>query len=133
MLQRHTPSIDAPSMQRMLARVRAIALPLVFATAAGAGGITTLLPQPTHAADYAWCTQREGAVQCDFTTRAQCMQTASGTAYECIENPRLVARSLPQNAYGKLDHQRSNDFGPFAQPRRAREFRPGSVTPGGGT
>ena len=105
MLLRHA-LVDAPSIQRPPARVRAIVLPFVFAAAAG-GGIIALLPQPTHAADYAWCTEREGAIQCDFTTRAQCMQTASGTAYECIENPRLVARSQPQNAYGKLNHQRS--------------------------
>lgn len=105
MLQRHAPPIDSPSVQRTLARLRVVALPFVFA-GAGVVGFTAL-PQPTRATDYPWCTQREGAVQCDFTTREQCMQTVSGTAYECVGNPRLIARSLPQSSYGKLNHQRS--------------------------
>ncbi len=107
MLQKHVPSMDTTSIQRTLARVRAIALPLAFVAAAGVGGITSLLPQPIHAADYAWCTRYDGAIQCDFTTREQCMQTASGHAYECVENPSLIARSPWQNAYGKPNHRRS--------------------------
>jgi hypothetical protein len=104
MLKRHTWPINAPSIRRTLARIRA--LPFVVA-AASLGGIISFFPQPTLAADYAWCIQRELAVQCDFTSRAQCMETASGTTSECIENPRLIARSLPQSVYGKLDHRRS--------------------------
>ena len=106
MLQKHVLTIDMTSIQTNACAVRAITLPFVIVAAAGVGGITSPLPQPTTP-HCAWCIQSEGAVQCDFTTRAQCMQTTSGTAYECIENPRLVARSLPQNAYGKLNHQRS--------------------------
>lgn len=107
MFQKHVLTIDATSIQRTLAHVRSIALPFVFVATAGVGGIASLLPQPTHAADYAWCTRREGAVQCDFTTRAQCMQTASGTAEECIENPSLISHAPSPNAYGKLNHGRS--------------------------
>jgi len=106
MLQKHAQPPDRASTERTLARIRTIALPFVFAAAAGVGGITSL-PQPIHAEDYAWCTLREYAVQCDFTTRAQCMQTLSGSSGECVENPRLIARSPSRNAYGKLTHQRS--------------------------
>jgi hypothetical protein len=62
MFQKHVLTIEATSIQRTLAHVRAIALPFIFVATAGVGGIVSLLLQPTPATDYAWCTQREGAV-----------------------------------------------------------------------
>jgi Protein of unknown function (DUF3551) len=106
MLQKHVLTIDTTSIQTNACAVRAITLPFVIVAAAGVGGITSPLPQPTTP-HCAWCIQSEGAVQCDFTTRAQCMQTASGTDSECIANPHLIVRSPSRNAYGKLTHQRS--------------------------
>jgi len=95
-------TVAATSIRRTLTRIRAIALLFVIAAAANIGGISSILPQPAYGSEYAWCTQREGAVQCDFVTREQCLQTASGTADECIENPRLIAQPPSYDAYGSL-------------------------------
>jgi hypothetical protein len=108
MLQKHVqPIVDETSPQRTLARVRIVTGLFIFVAAAGVAGIASLLSQPTHAADYAWCAEREYDVRCDFTTRAQCMATVSGGLGYCIENPGLIARSPSRNAYGKQSHERS--------------------------
>jgi hypothetical protein len=101
-------SIDQTSIQPILARGLAIVLPFAFVAAVVVGATTSLLPQAAYATDYAWCTQREGAVQCDFTTRAQCMQTASGTGYQCIENLRLITRFSPRDDNRKPFPRRPN-------------------------
>jgi hypothetical protein len=104
MLQTHCYTVDTASIKRALTR---IAVPFVIVAAAGIGGIASIRPQPAYASEYAWCTQREGAVQCDFDTREQCLQTASGTAYECIANPRLMAQAPSHDAQGKLGRRQA--------------------------
>ncbi|MCS3474176.1 DUF3551 domain-containing protein [Bradyrhizobium elkanii] len=103
MLQTRCYTVATNSIRRTLTRVRVIALPFVIAAAANVGGISPMIPQPAYGSEYAWCTQKEGAVQCDFVTREQCQQTASGAGYECIENPRLIAQAPSHGARGKQD------------------------------
>ncbi|MEH2594986.1 hypothetical protein V1278_001899 [Bradyrhizobium sp. AZCC 1577] len=105
MLQTRCYTVAAILIKRTLTRVRAIAMPFVITAAANIGGISSIIPPPAYGSEYAWCTQREGAVQCDFATREQCLQTASGTAFECIENPRLIAQAPSHDAHGKLSHR----------------------------
>lgn len=105
MLQTSRYKNTTTSIKRTLKHLRTIALPLVVTAAANLGGFSPIIPQPAYGAEYTWCTEREGAVQCDFATREQCLRTASGTAYQCIENPSPVARA-PSHAADKKPSRR---------------------------
>ncbi|WP_283808669.1 DUF3551 domain-containing protein [Bradyrhizobium centrolobii] len=56
---------------------------------------------PAHARIYPWCIQGKGVGfpgDCSFSTRAQCLASASGRRVSCGLNPRA--------AYGQQRHRR---------------------------
>nr|WP_084788593.1 DUF3551 domain-containing protein [Bradyrhizobium sp. Cp5.3] len=60
---------------------------LVIAIGAFAGSA------PAHAQDYPWCVQGKGVGypgDCSYSTRAQCLASASGRNVGCGLNPRVA-------------------------------------------
>lgn len=58
---------------------------------------------PAHAQDYPWCVQGKGVGylgDCSFSTREQCLASASGRNVSCGLNPRV--------AHGRL--RRGHDY-----------------------
>ncbi|MEW6643752.1 MAG: DUF3551 domain-containing protein [Pseudomonadota bacterium] len=97
MSQKQICHIEATSAQRWLVRVRTIALPLVVAIAWG----VAFLVSAARAQDYGWCIAYDSEIQCDYTTRQQCMAAGSGIGATCMQNPRLSVESPSRAAYAK--------------------------------
>jgi len=97
MLRTHCYTVTAT---RTLTSIKAIALRFAIASAANIGGISSILPQPAYGSASAWLTQRGRAIACDFVTREQCLQTASRSANESIETPRVIAQAPHTTAMG---------------------------------
>lgn len=89
--------VETTPAQRLLARVRTIALPLVVAIVSGVAP----LGSAARAADYAWCLTDDIDTRCDFTTRQQCMATGSGIGASCVQNPRLFVEVPSRAAYAQ--------------------------------
>jgi hypothetical protein len=72
--------------------MRAVFLAFVTAAVMSSTG-----PSPASANDYPYCIQGDdyagGPGECIFTTRAQCMATASGRTAYCTENRYLGANA----------------------------------------
>jgi hypothetical protein len=74
--------------------MRKFILAVIAVTAAGAAALVTSLATsaPAAARDYPWCVQGKGVGypgDCSYTSRAQCMASASGRLATCGLNPRL--------------------------------------------
>jgi hypothetical protein len=64
---------------------------LAMMAVAAAGAATLATTAPAAARDYPWCVQGRGVGypgDCHYTTRAQCMASASGRDATCGINPR---------------------------------------------
>jgi len=63
----------------------------LFSALVALTAVTVLTPSPGQAEPYAWCAQYNGAGgggrNCGFTTREQCMTSASGLGGFCEPNP----------------------------------------------
>ena len=71
--------------------MRKFILALMAVTAAGAATLAT--SAPAAAQDYPWCVQGKGVGypgECMYTSRAQCMASASGRLATCGVNPRAA-------------------------------------------
>jgi len=71
--------------------MRKFILAVMAVTAAGAAVLTT--SAPAAAQDYPWCVQGKGVGypgECMYTTRAQCMASASGRLATCGLNPYVA-------------------------------------------
>jgi len=71
--------------------MRKFILALMAVTAAGAANLAT--SAPAAAQDYPWCVQGKGVGypgECMYTSRAQCMASASGRLATCGVNPRAA-------------------------------------------
>jgi hypothetical protein len=86
--------------------MRKLILAIIVVTAAGAATFAT--SAPAAARDYPWCLQGRGVGfpgDCSFTSRAQCMASASGRRVTCGLNPRF--------AYGRQRGHRSHSRGHY--------------------
>lgn len=74
---------------------------LLIALTAGAG--LCFLTSPAAAQDYPWCVQGKGVGypgDCSYSTRAQCIASASGRNVGCGVNPRVA---YGQQRRGRID------------------------------
>lgn len=66
---------------------------LVVMVVAASGAATLSTSAPAAARDYPWCLQGRSVGfpgDCSFTSRAQCMASASGRRLTCGANPRVA-------------------------------------------
>ena len=71
--------------------MRRLVLAAMAATAVGAATLATSAPAAAH--EYPWCVQGIGVGypgECMYTSRAQCMASASGRLATCGINPRAA-------------------------------------------
>ena len=85
--------------------MRQLILAMMAVTAAGAATLATSAPAAAY--DYPWCVQGRGVGypgDCSYTSRAQCMASASGRLASCGVNPR-VAFGQQQQPRGRRTYQ----------------------------
>jgi hypothetical protein len=81
---------------------------IIFAFAAVAAA-SVLDIGAAQAQQYPWCLLTgPGPGDCSYSTRRECMASASGTGYECQRNYALRS----SKAYGRYDRSRARYYGP---------------------
>ena len=62
-------------------------------------------PAQTYSPDYPVCLQAYtisgGYIECSYTSLAQCAQSASGRAAQCITNPYFASARLPAGSHDR--------------------------------